>query len=299
MADEIATRAGARNVGDLSVKELKSIFAGEVSKLENKISSSESKLEKKIVDLDSKIDSKISACEAKISEEISRFRDEMSCRIDSNSENLRVVTERVDSVADLVDKNRINLNMREQREREGAFRIFNFKVEDQILKNNAKLADHIFNVLFKPIFQLAVSAGDLKSVPTSPLDIIEMCHPLPSPPPSPTPPPGLPQNVTKIPVIICKLTSRSYKYLIHSHKKVFLTSYNTANTEFKVMLLDDLTRANLNCMSKLRKLPGIDQKSVFFRRNSIRFKLLNSERILVVTNPYGSNIKEMTTHIKT
>lgn len=247
-----------------------------------------------------------------IREEMSAFKDEIYERLDRFEEGVdkkfvEVKQEILGKVLDLekdfqeLNKDvkflKIQNNIREQRDRDKGLRIFDFKVPDSAKKSPIALANHIHKEILEDVFLEAKKEGLINYIP-SPLDSIEYTHVLQDPKSQGhSVPPGANQSAQKEPVIILKLISRSFKSIVYKYKKAILTKYNRKHGS-NVHILDDMTKVNLGCISRLKKMKD-DVKSAFMLGGKIRYELFSKpEKLFIVHDPYAVDLTQMSKRLK-
>ena len=146
--------------------------------------------------------------------------------------------ERIESdtslLLDRVAQLEIQSNKAEQRQRDLSLRFTNVSLPQKV--SNWECSTVLYNSFFKPAFQSAVNDGILESIPAM-HTVVEFAHPLHKIP-------------GKIPVIICKLTTRNLKMIFHKKKGEVLKKYEVDN-KVKSKCYDDLTSTNLRCLALL------------------------------------------------
>ena len=158
-------------------------------------------------------------------------------------------------------------------------------------KSSVVLANELFDTFLHRIFERAMDDGLIKKIP-DPIEVVEMCHILPTKPP-PVLPPGAPERRVRSsePPIIAKFTTRNYKYILHKYKKSVLSEYEAENN-IKIEIYDDLTKANNDCLKFLKS----DENSLlvekaFVLSGKIKYVLKsNTEKLLTVANPFTRDL---------
>jgi hypothetical protein len=147
-------------------------------------------------------------------------------------------------------------------------------------KSVISLLQHVHKVVFEPILQAAVEAGEIMRVPEVDV-LLEYGHCLPARKPlrntsdtSPAPEP-----------ILVRFHSRVYRTLIFRFKKAHLKNLNSKTNSHRIFVTEHLTSANY---AKLRSLQEDEEiEKVWTLNGRIKFtKKLDPETVLTVRNPF-------------
>jgi len=151
-------------------------------------------------------------------------------------------------------------------------RVFNFPIPADSTNNCVKTSKLLYSALFVPILKIAVSEGDLESIPSL-LNVIEYAHVLPS----------RGSGDGKIDPIVVRLQCRLLRNLLFKYK----SKYFKTNTSCKYSIFEDLTSLNFKLLKSLQ-----DDESVL-RAWSVggRCKFIkksNPEKIISADIPFSS-----------
>lgn len=164
--------------------------------------------------------------------------DKVNNRVESLCIKMEEVTMKVSDQERKIDDVKMAINNLEQRNRNSSIRVFGLEVDDPTSKCALLTAKLVFNVVIKPILEVAVSKGELQAVPEI-FNVIEYAHVIPNKKTSTTP-------------IIIRLQSRIYRTCIFRHKKAVLSSDDSLNTVF---INEDLTTENYRKLQEVKQLP--------------------------------------------
>lgn len=237
------------------------------------------------------LDSKIDLLRGEISSAVESIREELSPRIEENALNIQCVKRKVDTISPCVTYLMVRDNEVHQRDRNPNCRILGLAVPDDISKYALPTQKYIFDQLFGPMLDKAASDGHINSTPENYLSVVSYAHILPQYNSKPRHSiPGGPRVESTIPTILCKLEGRGWKKLCFMYKKGVIDSLNKLNgTEIRIF--DDITKPNLDCMSKINKMPGY---KAYFRDGYVRFNCESESTVQKrVNNPYGRTLDEM------
>lgn len=231
-------------------------------------------------DLNEKIDNMQASFVSKVEDFKNEIMTEMNQKLDDLTKECNVLNDEVRFL-------KIQNNVREQRDRDKGLRLFNLKVPESVKKSPVSLANHLYKEVLQDMMLEAEKDGLIEKIPC-PLEIIEYTHVLPN-----NVKPRAPSQSPPEPVIIMKLSSRSWKSIIYKYKRTSLSKYNTAHS-CNVHILDDMTKINLKCLSRLKDMKN-DVKSAFMLGGKIRFELFSKpETLLMVHDPFATTISNMT-----
>ena len=115
------------------------------------------------------------------------------------------------------------------------------------------LLKHTYENIFKPILEVALEKGDIDRVPRQE-ELLEYGHVLPLSPKS---------SATTEPIII-RFFSRVHRTAVMKNKKAFFDNQlartrRTQSTRRGVLIVEDLTAANLKKLMELKKDPEVDK----------------------------------------
>lgn len=188
----------------------------------------------------------------------------------------------------------VKLNQLEQRDRDEGCKIKNLKLPEDVSQDPNKTMRFIYEKIGKNVMEKAVEAGDLSAVPDV-YQVFKFGHIIPKNlnRTASALPPGLSNASKKIDTVILKFVNKNMKLIFFRHKRSVLEQYNTTNRS-SIIFHDDLTASNSRCLFKLKSMAGVDSNTVHAYNGFIRFKKVDSDRMLKVLNPFASTLDEMT-----
>ena len=166
-------------------------------------------------------------------------------------------------------------NLLEQRDRDKSCRVTNVPMEARTTPWQTSLK--LYHTLIQPSLELAVTSGELNSVPDC-HSLIELAHPMPSNPGKPT-------------VSIVKFISRNMKLLFLRYKGPVLTRIREERG-IHVAVYDDLTSTNLACLNRLYEESRVEK--AWNMQGKIKFTTkLDPNKVLTVADASGKLFTDM------
>jgi len=196
----------------------------------------------------------------------------MEERLDSMLNNIRdIQSKQVDTDSSILNLMR-NQNMAEQHTRNFSVRVFNFPIPADSMNDCVKTSKLLYSTLFVPILKIAVSEGDIESVPSL-LNVIEYAHVLPS----------RGSGGIKVDPIIVRLQSRLLRNLLFKYK----SKYFKSNPSCKCSIFEDLTSHNFKLLKSMQDDESVLRAwSVGGRCKFIRKS--NPEKIMTAVIPFST-----------
>ena len=273
----------------LTIQSLYDLLKADISSLKSDVNSNGSKVD----DVKSSVASikteltDLNDTVSKLKTDFTEKIEENTKKVDQNSTDIQSLRDELKSTNERLQKSELAINYMGQRERRTSMKLNAFVVDDEdVLKDDEKLADKVYKDLLEPMFKLALDNNACTAIPTR-QESVEIIHVLPLPKVKQLPV-GLQQPDTRVPQIQVKFRAISYKKLICNYKKQHLAVHNGANG--KTHMVDDRTPANGKCMAMLRADPAVDPMSVQLRNSRIRFKYKGENAVHIVKNPLEDTV---------
>jgi hypothetical protein len=220
---------------------------------------------------------KLSSLDA-ISQKLAKLETMFSAVQEENMKMKATIEKQQATIVDL----KTSLNNLEQHGRSYSVRVNNFPLDGVDERDPPAIINKVFNSIFLPILNGAVSKQAITSVPTC-FETIEMAHTLPGRGDKPKP-------------IIVRFFNRNVKTLIFRHRKEFApkadlpgstSGSGSARVKYAYPFHDDLTRDTYAKMKALQADPRVH--ACWSTGGYLRYKLSESGDVRRVTSVYASN----------
>jgi hypothetical protein len=165
---------------------------------------------------------------------------------------------------------RSHINTLEQYNRSWSVRVMGFPLTQEEERSPDLVKKKIYDNVFRPILEGAITAGDLHEVPPNANMVLERAHVL-----------RAKEGATK--PVIARFFSRDLRALIFKHKKAFAPKHAAGPNKdrFKFQVFEDLTSTNFK---KMRALATDDRIAACWSAGGqLRFRLLDDPTIRKVS----------------
>lgn len=176
---------------------------------------------------------------------------ELMEKVELHSSSIAKLQESTTMATNDIKRIKGEMNDKEQRSRNYSVRIFNLPVgaaDPTKPPSPIEVLNHVYETLIKPALSISVAKGEIPTVPNC-LDVLEFGHTLPL----------SNQSTTRVPPIIIRFFSRSYRTLFMRHKKEILLELNKSNVGQAIGIFEDLTATNFRRRQEIANDPLVDK----------------------------------------